>query len=258
MKQFFLIREDPYLPTKCHRLRGYGCQRSPSDAPAEPPHEGYHQQDVHTHRKQRGIHGMARFACSSEHGIRTEVHVRHHVTQQDHNHKLPGIGQCGVRSTEESEDRIEEQQREHHKREADDQVQRHRITQQVLGYTIVFLTQFHADARRGTHAHSRTEGSTQVHKGECDAKTSDSFRTHNLSDHGTVDDIIEARCRHGDNGGQGILPKQLSYRFLSQFKRSLFVVCHAYTLKTVQRYDYFSRKHKLIWIFTRLFVPLQP
>ena len=149
---------------------------------------------------------MTRLACRTQHGIHTEVHVRHHITKQNHRHELTGVGQRRIRSTEEDQDRIEEYQTDDHKGEADNQVQRYRITQQVLSRLIVTLPQFHTDTRRRAHTHGSTEGCTQVHKGESDTKTRNSLRPHNLTDHGTVDDIVEARCRHGYNGRQGILP----------------------------------------------------
>ena len=96
----------------------------------------------------------------------------------------------------------------------------------MLRRLVVSLPQFHTDARRGAHTHSCTKSRAQIHEGEGDAQTSNSLRTYDLADHGTVDDIIEARRRHGHNSRQGILPKQLSYRLLSQFEGGLLIICH--------------------------------
>ena len=138
-----------------------------------------------------------------------------HITQQDHLHKLSGIGKCHVRGTKEAQDRIEENETHCHEKESDNQIQGDGITQQVLCRLIVFPPQLHTDTGGSAYTDSGTKGSTQVHKGERDAKTRNGLRTHYLSDHGTVDDIIETRRRHSHNGWQGILPKQLSYRLLT-------------------------------------------
>ena len=134
---------------------------------------------------------MTRFAGSPQHGIHTEVHVGHHVTQQDDRHKLPGIGQRHLRSSKEKEDGVQEHQAHHHEDKADNQVQRHGITQQILCPLVVALSQLDGNTRRGTHAHSRSECRTKVHERKRDAKTGYSLRTHQLSNKGPVNDVIE-------------------------------------------------------------------
>ena len=159
---------------------------------------------------------MTRFACRTKHSVHTKVHVRHHVTQQDHRHELAGVGQRCLRGSEEKQNRIKEGQTDNHKQESDNQVQGYRISQKVLCCLIVLLSQFHTNTSRRTDTHRCTKGSTQVHKGERDTQTRDGFRTNDLSDHGTVDNVIETSSRHSHNCRKGILPKQSPHWFLSQ------------------------------------------
>ena len=83
---------------------------------------------------------MLRFSCSTQHSVQSEVHVRNHVTQQNHNHKLAGIWQGYIAGSEESQDRIKEQQTDSHKRETYYKVQRNGVTKQILRYLIIALT----------------------------------------------------------------------------------------------------------------------
>ena len=101
---------------------------------------------------------MTRLSGGSQDRIHAKVHVRHHIAQQDDSHKLAGIGQCDIAGAKEAQDGVQEYQAYHHKQEADNQVQRHRIAQQMLGSPIVALPQFDTDTGRGTDADSRTKG----------------------------------------------------------------------------------------------------
>ena len=103
VKQFLLVREHPHLPAKCHRLRCNCGQSGTANAPPQPPHESYHQQDIHAYREQRGIHGMFGFTGGSQHGIHTEIHVRHHIAQKDDYHEFTGVWQRHVRGAKETQ-----------------------------------------------------------------------------------------------------------------------------------------------------------
>ena len=46
---------------------------------------------------------MTGFACRSQHGVHSEVHVGDHIAQQNHNHELTGVWQCHLGSTEEKQ-----------------------------------------------------------------------------------------------------------------------------------------------------------
>ena len=78
--------------------------------------------------------------------------------------------------------------------------------------------------RLQANAYCCTECSTKVHKRKGDTQTSNSLWTYHLTDKGTVNDVIQRRCRHSHNGRQGILHEQLPYRFRPQFKCCLFIV----------------------------------
>ena len=86
---------------------------------------------------------MLWLAGSAQHGVHTEIHVRHHIAQKYHLHELTGVGQCHIRGTEEQQDWVEEQQTDHHEYESNQQIERHRITQQMFRRLIVLLTKLH-------------------------------------------------------------------------------------------------------------------
>ena len=133
---------------------------------------------------------MTRLSGGSQDRIHAKVHVRHHIAQQDDNHEFAGIGQRHVAGSEEAQNGVEEQQTDDHEQESHNEIQRHRIAQQLLGTLIVVLTQFHTDTRRRTHAHSSSECRTEVHEGKRNAQAGNGIRPDHLSDEGAVDDVI--------------------------------------------------------------------
>ena len=182
---------------------------------------------------------MTRFARSPQHGVHAEVHVGDDVTSQDDLHKLACIGQRHVAGSEEAEDRVKEHETDHHKHEADQHVERHRVAQQMLGRLVVTLPQLDADTRRSPYPHGGAKGCTEVHEGEGHGQAIDGIGTNDLTYRGTVDDVIERRGRHRDDGGQRILRQQPSYGFLSQLQGGLSVVLFCIH-NAVQRYKRFS------------------
>ena len=147
-----------------------------------------------------------------------------HVSKQNDHHELVGIGQSDVRSTEETEYGVEENQAYGHEQEAYYQVQRHGVAKQVVGCGIVFLPQLHGDARRRTYAYGCSERTAKVHEREGDAQTGYCLRPDNLPDERAVDDVVERRCRHGYYGRHGILRKQTSNGLRSQLQCCLSVI----------------------------------
>ena len=88
---------------------------------------------------------MTGFTSSSQYRIQPEIHMSDHVSQEDDNHKLTGIRKGGIRRAKETQNGIKENQTDDHKKESDDQVECHRISQKVLSPFVVTLSQTYTD-----------------------------------------------------------------------------------------------------------------
>ena len=75
--------------------------------------------------------------------------------------------------------------------DADDEVECHRVAQQILRAFIVALSQSDGDGRGRTDANCCAKRTTKVHEGEGDGQASDGVRTNDLSDKDSVNDIIQ-------------------------------------------------------------------
>ena len=171
MEQLALVAEELELPHQRHQLRKDGGDGGTLYSPFENEDEESIQYHVHHHREDGGVHRLLGLARCSEQGIHTEIHVAHHIAQQDDDHILMGIDERLVAGSEESQDRVEEEQTDDAQSDTDDEVQRNRVTQNVLRCGIVFLSQLHADGSRRSYAHTGSEGSGEVHEGEGDGET---------------------------------------------------------------------------------------
>ena len=98
------------------------------------------------------------------------------------------------------------------------------IVEQEFGGFVIALAQFHTDAGGSTHSHGCTEGSTQVHERKRDAQARDGVGAHHLPDESAVDDVVERRRGHGNNGRQGVLRQQSAHGFGAQFQCFLLVI----------------------------------
>ena len=215
VEQFVLVAEEFELPHQCHQLREDGGDGGSSYSPFKTEDEERIEYHVHNHRKDGGKHRLSWFACCPQQGVHAEVHVAHHVAQQDDDHILMGIKQRLVAGSEESEDRVEKEQADDAQSDTNDKIQCECVAQNVLGSLVVLLSQLHADGGRGSHAHAGTEGGGEVHERESDGETRDSHRSHTLADEHTVNDVVERSCGHRNHRWQGILHEELAYRFCS-------------------------------------------
>ena len=171
MEQLALVAEELDLPHQRHQLRKDGGDGGTLYSPFEHEDEEGIQYHVHHHREDGGVHRLLGLARCSEQGIHAEIHVAYHIAQQDDDHILMGIDERLVAGSEESQDRVEEEQTDDAQSDTDDEIQRNRVTQNVLRCGIVFLSQLHADGSRRSYAHTGSEGSGEVHEGEGDGET---------------------------------------------------------------------------------------
>ena len=145
MEQFVLITEEFELPHHRHQLREDGGDSGSLYSPFEHDDEKCIQYHVHHHREDGGVHSLPRLAGCPEQRIHAEIHVAHHITQQDDDHIVTCIDECLVAGSEESQNRVEEEQTDHAQSDTDDEIQRNCVTQNVLGCSIILLSQLHAD-----------------------------------------------------------------------------------------------------------------
>ena len=171
VEQLILVSEELDLPHQRHQLRKDGGDGGTLYSPFENEDEEGIEYHVHHHRKDGGKHRLLGLARGSEQGIHTEIHVAHHIAQQDDDHILMCIDERLVAGSEESQDRVEEEQADDAQSDTDDEIQRNRITQNVLRCGIIFLSQLHADGSRRSYAHTGSEGCGEVHEGEGDGET---------------------------------------------------------------------------------------
>ena len=141
----------------------------------------------------------------------------HGIAHEYYLHIVAGVGDSGLAGAEEVEYGVEEDETQGTNSDTHQQVERNGIAQQVLGDTIVALSQFHGDRGRGSHTDGGTERSREVHEGQRDGQSRYGERTYYLSQEHAVGDIVERRGGHGNDSWQGKLPQQPPYWLRSQF-----------------------------------------
>ena len=99
-----------------------------------------------------------------------EVQMGHHIADEDDGGVLHGIGQGGIRGSEESEYGLEENQDQTHEQQTYDGVEGDRVAQYLVGVFIVLLSQQDGNHGCRTHAHESSEGCAEVHQREGDSK----------------------------------------------------------------------------------------
>ena len=123
-----------------------------------------------------------------------------------------GIDECLVAGSEESQDRVEEEQTDDAQSDTDDEIQRNRVAQNVLRCGIILLSQLHADGCGRSYANTGSESGGEVHEGEGDGETRDGHGSHTLTDEYAVNNVVERRGGHRNHRWQGILNQQLAHR----------------------------------------------
>ena len=220
------IAEYPKLPAEHRGLRNDCGKGGSAYTHVQRPDEYRREDGVEHHRHYRRHHSRAWLGRRTQYGVQSEEHVRDGVAGECDDHILACIGQRGVAGAEEAQYRVEEEERYDAERNADDDVKRERIAEHTLGCGVVFLSQLHRYARRGTYAHTGSERRREVLQGKCNGKAADGECTAALSDEYTVCHVVERRCRHGSDGGQSVLHQQLAHGLCAQLKSSLFAVIH--------------------------------
>ena len=145
VEQLVFVGKDAHLVAQRYRLRDYRGPRRTAYAPTEDPDEERVEQYVHHHREDGGVHSLSWLAYRPQHGVHTQIHVGHGIAHEYYLHIVAGVGDSGLAGAEEVEYGVEEDETQGTNSDTHQQVERNGIAQQVLGDTIVALSQFHGD-----------------------------------------------------------------------------------------------------------------
>ncbi len=88
VEQFVLVAHQMNLPRQGDNLGQHGGQRGTADAPPEGVDEKGCQHHVHQHREDGSHHGLAGMSGGAKDGVQPQIHVRHHITEQNDDHEV--------------------------------------------------------------------------------------------------------------------------------------------------------------------------
>ena len=143
--------------------------------------------------------------------------MRERITKEQYLHVGSRIRQGTIGSSKQSEDGVEIQLQNQAECKSNHHIEHNDIAQDGMRRFVIFLPQTDAHERRPTDADHRSESSRNRHEriGQCQPR--DGIRSHCLSDEDAVDDIVERRHHHGNNGRERILHQE--------FRNGLFAKC---------------------------------
>ena len=139
------------------------------------------------------------------------------VAQKDDVHELPCIGQGGIARTKGAQDGVEKEIDTHLKEESAEDVEQHHVAQDFARRLIVLLTEAHTHQRGAAHTHHRTKGGRDGHEWIGERKAGDGVGTHTLPDEDAIDNVVERRGHHGDDGRQSILEQESAHGLFTQY-----------------------------------------
>ena len=222
-------REEIDLPQEHRRLRDECRPRRALDAPTQHHDEEPREDGVDEHAAKGGIHGQLRTIGAAELRIEAVVEVRHDVAAEQNAHVVVGIGQGVVARAEEAEDGAEGEEQNDPEGEPHHNVEDHDIAQDAPRRFVVFLSETDAHQRRAADADHRAEGGGERHEGIGERQAGNGELAHALPDENGVDDVVERRSHHRNDGGQGILEQKRADGALSEFSE-VVVLCHGRVL----------------------------
>ena len=150
--------------------------------------------------------------------VESEIQMGDDVAVQEDDHILPGIRQGVAAGPEETQNGIEPHQRQDHKKQSGQHIQGEGISQYLVGGFIPLSSEEHRHHRRAADTDQRTEGGGQVHQRESDRQARYRQGADTTADEYAVDDIIQRRSRHRDDGGNRISAQKRRYIFRPQFE----------------------------------------
>ena len=199
---------------KCHTLRNdCGCRRT-AYAPMKLEDKQRIKHQIHRHGGQHYGHRFARIARGAYHVVHAQIEVRDDIARQNYLHKLPCVGDGflgGAPAAEKHQYRVEKQQHQHHHYQADDHIEQCRIAERLFGSHFVAFAQPQRDGGACAHAHHSTKRRTDVHYRHRNGHTCNGCAAHTVSHKYAVDNVVDARRGHGDDGWQGVFGQQLAY-----------------------------------------------
>ena len=198
-----------HYPHHTDELWDDSCRCRTADAPVKVEDKDRGQYDVADHRNHWGQHGFLGITGGAHHIVQPDHRIGNGSTQQDHLHKVPRIGQGVVAGPEETQDLIQEEERDAAKQEWVDQAEHQGVVQHFRCPVHIFLPQPYGRNGRTACRNQCTESNHQVHQRESNGKSGNTHGAYAMTDKYTVDDIVQWSDCHSDNGRNRILYKKL-------------------------------------------------
>ena len=136
-----------------------------------------------------------------------------------------GIGQGVVARTEEAKNGRETGEQKQAECEPHGDIENHHIAQDAPRRFVVFLSETDAHQRRAADSDHRAEAAVSAMRGLVSAKPAMANLPTLWPTENGIDDVVERRSHHGDDGGQGILEQKRADGALSEFSE-VVVLCH--------------------------------
>ena len=216
MNGVFLVGKKIDLPAEHRHLRQHRGEGSARNAPAEAEDEEGTESGIDEDTAEGGVHGQSGAVGGAQLGVQSIEEMGEDVTQKDDVHELPRIGQGGIARTKGAQDGVEKEIDTHLKEESAEAVEQHHVAQDFARRLIVLLTEAHTHQRGAAHTHHRTKGSRDGHERIGERKAGDGVGTHTLPNEDAIDNVVERRGHHGDDGRQGILEQEGAHGLFAQ------------------------------------------
>ena len=143
--------------------------------------------------------------------VQTEVEVGDGITQQVDAHIVARIGQGILTRAKELQNRDKQREGDDGEEHTDDGVECHHIAEYLVGHLVVTLAEQNRDEGSSTRTYQSAKRCREIHNGDGDGQARNSHRANALTDKNRVDDVVERRCCHRNNGRESIGFQQLTY-----------------------------------------------
>ena len=153
----------------------------------------------------------------------------HRIADEDDPHIFLCISDGVFARPEELEYRVEEQERHRHEEQSDHHVEDDHIAEHLVGCLVVPLSEQYGYHSCRSDSHQGAERRRKVHQRERHRQSGDGQRTYALTYEYAVYDVVQGRRRHGYDGRDGIVLKELSYRLRAELYGYRFLSRHRHS-----------------------------
>ena len=210
------------------------------DAPVQHKDGNGRQDDVQTRTDKHGVHRLVGVSRRAHHIVVRISDVENEQSRQHIYHEVVGIGQRLVASSEQPQNRVEEQREHADVERAKQQGHHDGVAQDGARHVLVSLAQHNrcARARAGTDEH--TECRAHIHHREGHGEARDGVRSHAMTDKDSVDDVVDRHHHDAHHGWHTVFPQQPPNRGLVQTVQTRVVV--HFRRKNAQKYYFFAEQ----------------